>query len=143
MATEDTAPLEDVLKPTAGNRRVRLSERVPPKVRGHLVRLSRVHASICSTIRRFAEPNKSGGQSNEGDDYAERLQRGDRTIVLDAVALAADQLEDLRRDILDEMDSGEPTRLPPGHPQKVELMRSRAEDGLSLFQRGDRGRDLR
>ncbi len=138
MTSTKMPELDAVLAPTVANRRTRLAKDIPENVRGWLHGVARVHAGLCHTCRLFADPSRAGGQGNEGEVYRKRLEKGDRTLVYDAVTVAIDELETVRSSIQNEMDSAPPTDHAPGEPAKVSVMRHRADDGYSLFQPGDR-----
>lgn len=126
----------------AGNRRTRLDPSLDPQLLGWLHRAARVHAALCGTIRLFADPSKAGGEGLSGDDYKQRLERGDRTILCDAVGLAIDDLTGIRAEIVDRMDAAEPTDAEPGSHEKVAVMSRRAYLGESLFVSRDRQIDV-
>lgn len=138
MSEDD--PFKIVAAATNDGRRTRLDQSLDPELKGWLHRVARTHASLCTTIRRYGDPRRAGGAALVGDDYQERLERGDRSILADSVALAIDELVGVRDEILDRMDQAPPTSAKPGSLAKVEEMRRRAERGESLFIRGDRAR---
>lgn len=144
--TSDRESLLEIVGPQAGggngNRRTRLDPSIEPQLLGWLHRAARVHASLCGTIRRFADPSKAGGEGLCGDDYKQRLERGDRTLLADAVGLAIDDLTDIRTEIISRMDAAEPTDAEPGSPEKVAVMVRRAYLGESLFVSRDRQVDV-
>lgn len=121
------------------NRRTRLDRNLDPELKGWLHRVARTHAGLCATVRRFGDPRKAGGAGLVGDDYRQRLERGDRSILADSVALAIDELAGVRDEILDRMDQAPATSANPGSLAKIRAMTRRAERGESLFIRGDRG----
>ena len=72
-----------------------------------------------------------------GEGYAERVARGDRTILFDAVTYCRDELDGIRKDIGKRMDSTPPTHHLPGSRGKVEVLAERMYRGDSLFVDGD------
>jgi hypothetical protein len=99
--------------------------------------VARVHAHLCAIVRLYGNPSKAGGQSNQGETYAARAARGDRTLLYDAVGLSIDELTEIREQIQAVIDAAVPTAAAPGTADKVEEMARRAERGESLFVDGD------
>lgn len=99
--------------------------------------MARVHAHLCAIVRLYGNPSKAGGQSNQGETYAARAARGDRTLLYDAVGLSIDELRDIREEIQRLIDAAPPTQAAPGSADKVAEMARRAERGESLFVEGD------
>jgi hypothetical protein len=111
---------------------------VPPQLREWLHRVVRVHAHLLAIVRLYGAPHKAGGQSLEGEAYAARAARGDRTLLYDALTVSRDELDEIRELVQREMDAAPPTDHEPGSPGKVETMVARASRGESLFIQGDR-----
>ena len=88
-------------------------------------------------VRLYGDPSKAGGQSNQGETYAARAARGDRTILYDAIGVTVDELVAVRDEIQVVIDAAEPTTARPGTTAKVDEMARRAERGESLFVEGD------
>jgi hypothetical protein len=133
-----TGPLEPVAIAPGGlhgdaNRRVKIAAHVDPQLRGWLQRCARAHAHITAIVRRFGAPHKAGGASLRGDEYSERIARGDRSVLADCVTYCIDELRDIRTDIERVMDSAPPTPHEPGTRGKVEVMAERLQRGDSLF----------
>jgi hypothetical protein len=124
------------------NRRTRLEKGLPAELVGWLHRTVRVHAHLLSIVRLYGNPSKAGGQSNEGEAYAARAARGDRTMLYDALTVAREELDAIREDVHRVMESAEPTEHPPGSPGKVEVMAERLYRGDSLFIARDAKSDL-
>lgn len=118
-------------------RRTRLRAGTCPELATWLHRVARVHAHLCAIVRLYGNPSKAGGQSNQGETYAARAARGDRTLLYDAVGLSIDELTEIRDEIQRRIDAAEPTQAAPGSADKVAEMVRRAERGESLFVEGD------
>lgn len=118
-------------------RRTRLRPGTDPQVAGWLHRVARCHAHLCAIVRLYGDPSKAGGQSNQGETYAARAARGDRTILYDAIGVTVDELVAVREEIQVVIDAATPTTAEPGTAAKVEEMARRAERGESLFVEGD------
>lgn len=118
-------------------RRTRLRAGTCPRLAGWLHRSARVHAHLCAIIRLYGNPSKAGGQSNQGETYAARAARGDRTLLYDAIGLSIDELTEIRNEIQAVIDAAPPTQAAPGTVDKVDEMARRAERGESLFIEGD------
>jgi hypothetical protein len=118
-------------------RRTRLEKGLPQELVGWLHRTVRVHAHLLAIVRLYGNPSKAGGQSNEGEQYAARAARGDRTMLYDALTVAREELDAIREEVHNVMESTPPTRHPPGSPEKVEVIRERMSRGESLFINGD------
>jgi len=99
--------------------------------------VARVHAHLCAIIRLYGNPSKAGGQSNQGETYAARAARGDRTLLYDAIGLSIDELVEIRNEIQLVIDAAPPTQAAAGSADKVDEMARRAERGESLFVEGD------
>lgn len=119
------------------SRRTRVAADVDPKIRGWLHRCARSHAHLTTIVRMFGDPSRAGGQSLQGETYAARAARGDRTLLFDCCTFVMDEMDELRGEILAEMDSARPTAALPGTKAKVDEMERRANDGYSLFIGGD------
>ena len=95
-----TGPVEPVTIPPVrrreGNRRTRIAAEVDPQLRDWLRRAVRAHAHICATVRRFGDPSTAGGASLRGDEYSERIARGDRTVLFDCVTYCIEELAGIR-----------------------------------------------
>lgn len=115
------------------NRRTRLDKDLPPELVPWLHRTTRVHAHLMGIVRLYGNPEKAGGQSLEGEAYAARVRRGDRTILYECLTVARDELDAIREEIGRVMDAAPPTEHPPGSPGKVEVMRERMHRGESIF----------
>ncbi len=143
MATDKCSPLDRDHAPPDGrpvgerNRRTRLEKGLPTELVDWLHRTVRVHAHLLAIVRLYGNPSKAGGQSNEGDAYAGRAARGDRTMLYDALTVARDELDGIREEVHRAMDSAPPTSHPPGSLGKVEVMRERMARGDSVFIAGD------
>lgn len=120
-----------------GNRRTRIAAEVDHELRGWLQRAARAHSHIATIVRLFGNPTKAGGQSLLGEGYAERVARGDRTILFECVTHVRDELDGLRGEIEQRMDAAPPTKHPPGSREKVDVMAQRMFNGESLFIDGD------
>lgn len=118
-------------------RRTRIAAGTCPRLAGWLHRSARVHAHLCAIIRLYGNPSKAGGQSNQGETYAARAARGDRTLLYDAIGLSIDELVEIRNEIQVVIDAATPTAAAPGTADKVAEMARRAERGESLFVDGD------
>lgn len=123
--------------PRGGNRRTRLEKGLPEELVGWLHRTTRVHAHLLAVVRLYGNPSRAGGQSKEGDTYAARAARGDRTMLYDALTVARDELDEIREEVHRAMESASPTAHPPGTREKVEVMRERMSRGHSVFIPGD------
>jgi len=119
------------------NRRTRLEPGLPPELVRWLHRVVRVHAHLLSIVRLYGNPSKAGGQSNEGEAYAARAARGDRTLLYDCLTVSRDELDEIRTEVETVMDAASPTTSLPGSPEKVEVMVERYARGDSLFVQGD------
>lgn len=124
------------------NRRTRLEKGLPEELVGWLHRTVRVHAHLLSIVRLYGNPSKAGGQSNEGEAYAARAARGDRTMLYDALTVAREELDAIREQVHQVMEAAPPTMLPPGSPGKVEVLAERFYRGDSLFIARDAKTDL-
>lgn len=122
---------------TDNNRRTRIAAEVDPELRGWLQRCARVHANIATTVRMFGNPTRAGGQTTWGDNYAERVARGDRTVLYECLTFCRDELSAIREEVHQRMDATPPTRHQPGTRGKVEVMAERMQNGDSLFVPGD------
>lgn len=119
------------------SRRTRMSPAVDPELRSWLRRAATCHAHLCWLIRLFGAPRTAGGQSLEGETFAARASRGDRTLLYDALGFVGDEVAELRDQIARKMDAASPTVARPGTAEKVAVMFARAERGDSLFIEGD------
>lgn len=118
---------------TDRNRRTRITPTVDPEVKAWLRRIATSHAHLCYIVRLFGRPETAGGQSLEGETYAARAARGDRTLLFDCVGYVGDELADIRADIARKMASAPPTAAIPGSAEKVRVMCERADQGFDLF----------
>ena len=118
-------------------RRTRLRPGTCQQLAGWLHRTARVHAHLCAIVRLYGAPEKAGGQSNQGDTYADRAARGDRTLLYEALTLSRDEIDAIRAEVDAVMDAAPPTPAAPGTADKVSEMARRAERGESLFIEGD------
>lgn len=119
-------------------RRVRMAASTDPTIRKWLRRVASLHAHLRYIVRLFGSPEIAGGQSLDGETYAERAARGDRTLLYDALGYVDDQVVELRAEIARKMASAPPTTAAPGSADKVCVMFERAEAGFDLFIDGDR-----
>lgn len=119
------------------NRRTRLDKDLPPELVRWLHRVVRVHAHLLAIVRLYGNPSKAGGQSNEGEAYAARAARGDRTLLYDCLTVTRDEMDEIRAEVEAQMDATPRTTSPPGSGGKVEVMVGRYARGDSLFVQGD------
>lgn len=122
--------------------RVRMLDDLEPRIRVWLTRAARVHAALSNVVRTYSNPDKAGGESNAGDEHVQRARRQCKTLLFDALTYCQEELEEIRGEILKNMESGVPTHHPPGTGLKVETMRQRFHDGDALFQPGDAARSM-
>jgi len=139
-AADDDATLETR---DGSNSRTRMSPTVDPQVKAWLRRTASCHAHLCWVVRLFGKPETAGGQSLQGEDFAARAARGDRTLLFDALGCAADQIAEIREEIAREMRNTPATAEMPGSTGKVRVMIERAETGRDLFIDGDAQTDVR
>jgi hypothetical protein len=125
------------------NRRTRIAAQVNPELRGWLQRCARVHACIATTVRMFGRPSKAGGYGLAAEGYAERIARGDKSVLYECLTFCTDELAAIREEIQKRMDATPPTHHQPGSREKVELMAERMRNGDSLFVPGDAKTELR
>jgi hypothetical protein len=130
---EDREPAPAPKATVEKNRRTRLDKDLPGELVPWLHRTARVHAHLMGIVRLERNPEKAGGQSLEGEAYAARVARGDRTILYECLTLARDELDAIRQEIGHVMDAATPTQHPPGSGGKVEVMRERMHRGESIF----------
>jgi len=147
MGVDNSSPIDRTAPPSvfesgSSNRRTRFEKGLPEDLVGWLRRTVRVHAHLLSIVRLYGNPSRAGGQSLEGEAYAARAARGDRTMLYDCLSVARDELDAIRDEVGRVMDSAEPTRHPPGSPGKVEVMAERLHRGESIFIAGDRPSDV-
>lgn len=123
-----------------------MSPVVSPQMRRWLTGVTRIHASLCHAVRLLGQPEKAGeragGEGIHGDLYAQRVAAGDPSILSDFLAVAADGIAELRREVEAVMADAEPTDHRPGTTGKVDVMSERAASGRSLFIDGDAGIDV-
>lgn len=133
------APVEIPNGPKAHDprRRTRIEPGVDPELRSWLQRAARAHSHVAAIVRLYGTPSKAGGTSLLGEGYAERVARGDRTLLYDAVTYCRDELDGIRQDIWRRMEAAPPTHHPPGSKGKVEVLAERMYRGDSLFLDGD------
>lgn len=118
--------------------RARWPDDLDPKLRRWLTRVQRVQAHLRSTLLIYSTQRNVGGDSLIGNnDYARRAAIADRTILYDALTLAADEFAEIRNQVQAVMDSTPATHATPGSPQKVAVMEARATAGFSIFVDGD------
>jgi hypothetical protein len=117
--------------------RVRFAPSVDPKLRVWLTRTARCHAHLCGVVRVYTNPGKAGGASKLGEEFAQRIAAGDRSLLYDALGFCRNEIDELREEIARVMESCPPTHHMPGSPAKVDLMMRRLEQGYSLFVPGD------
>ena len=119
----ETAAADDdaMLNMLAGtHRRTRMSITADPQIKAWLRRTASCHAHLCYIVRLFGRPETAGGQSLQGEDYAARAARGDRTLLFDALSVVADEIDGIRTEVLRKMDSAQPTTARPGTADKVQ-----------------------
>lgn len=102
-------------------------------MRGWLHRVVHVHAHLLTIVRLYGRPERAGGQSLQGETYAARAARGDRTLLQDCLTVAIDELTLIRVEVEAAIDDVTPTDAEPGSAEKVQEMARRAERGESLF----------
>lgn len=124
------------------NRRTRLEKGLPPELVKWLHRTVRVHAHLLAVVRLYGNPSKAGGASLEGEAYAARAARGDRTMLYDALTVAREELDAIREEVHGVMEAATATDHAPGSWGKVEVMADRLHRGESLFIAGDRASDV-
>jgi hypothetical protein len=124
-------------KKLEAGRRTRIAAGTCPRLAAWLHRVARCHAHLCAIVRLYGSPDKAGGQSLQGETYAGRAARGDRTLLYDCLTVTVDELLAVREEIQAVIDSAEPTAAQPGSKAKVDEMARRAERGESLFIEGD------
>jgi hypothetical protein len=134
MDTDKCSPVDRVAppQPKAQPKKDR-GEDLPAEMKDWIIRTTRIHAHLCYLVRLFKNPSMAGGQSLEGETFAARAARGDRTLLYDALGLARDEIDAMREEIQKKMDSAPGTRHPPGSAGKVAEMFARAEAGFSIF----------
>lgn len=88
-------------------------------------------------MRLYGQPERAGGESLQGNAYAQRAASGDRTILHEALTLSIDELGQIREEVEVVMASATPTPAQPGTAAKVDEMAKRMERGESLFIKGD------
>lgn len=143
MAADKCSPIDRYeIIPGAGAsgehiRRTRLSKGLPEELVAWLRRTVRVHAHLLAIVRLYGNPEKAGGQSLEGEAYAARAARGDRTMLFDCLTVARDELDAIREEVHRVMEAAPPTDFPPGSRGKVEVMRERMHRGESIFIEND------
>lgn len=133
-AADDDAILEAL---GGSNRRTRMTITADPQIKAWLRRTASCHAHLCYIVRLFGKPETAGGQSLQGEDFAARAARGDRTLLYDAMGYVADQIGEIREEIAREMRNTPPTAEAPGTGAKVRVLIDRAEAGRDLFITGD------
>lgn len=77
--------------------------------------------------------NVGGDSLTANDNYNQRAEQRDRTILHDALVVAIDEYTDVLRELQSVMDSATPTKAMPGTMGKVEVMEARARAGFSIF----------
>jgi hypothetical protein len=139
-AADDDATLDTL---DGSHRRTRMTITADPQVKAWLRRTASCHAHLCYIVRLFGKPETAGGQSLQGEDFAARAARGDRTLLYDAMGYVADQVAEIREEIAREMRNAPATAEMPGTTAKVRVMIERAETGRDLFIDGDAQTDVR
>jgi hypothetical protein len=84
-----------------------------------------------------------GGRSLQGEDFAARAARSDRTLLYDAMGYAGDQIAEIREEGAREMRNTPATAEMPGTAAKVRVLIHRAEAGHDLFIDEDARMDVR
>lgn len=139
-AADDDATLDTL---DGSHRRTRMTITADPQVKAWLRRTASCHAHLCYIVRLFGKPETAGGQSLQGEDFAARAARGDRTLLYDAMGYVGDQIAEIREEIAREMRNTPTTAEMPGTAAKVRVMIERAETGRDLFIDGDAQNDVR
>lgn len=123
MTTVDDAPA----------RRLRWPDDLCPKLRVWLTRVQRVQAHLRTTLAIYTTATDVGGCSRGNKNYKRRVEKHDRTILHDALALAIDEYTEVFEQVQAAMDAAPPTTARPGTKEKVAVMESRAKAGFSIF----------
>lgn len=108
-----------------------------PVIRRYLHKVTHVHSHLCAVVRLYGDPTRAGGQSLQGEAYAARAARGDRTLLQDALTVARDALIALLDEVEREIANVEPTDAKPGTAEKIAEMARRALRGQALFSEHD------
>ena len=117
-----------------GNRRTRISPRIPKQLREWLHRTTRAHAYLLNVVRLYGK--ESAGRP-ASDEWRQRALAGDRTILADALATAADQLRAIHAEIETAMQAAAPTAAPPGTTEKISVLQARVARFEALWIAGD------
>ncbi len=117
----------------APSRRLRWPDDLCPKLRVWLTRVQRVQAHLRTTLAIYTTATDVGGCSRGNRNYKRRVEKHDRTILHDALALAIDEYTDVFAQVQAAMDSAPPTTSLPGSKGKVDAMERRAREGYSIF----------
>lgn len=136
----------EVPPPAQIGQRVCLAARRPRRVpltlsrqsRWWVGRVAQIHSGLSAICGAFGRPLRG-----RDDEYARRVAGGDRTTMLDAVAHAIRQLEQVRDQIEKAMAGAATTGAEPGTAEKIEVLRERAERSENLWQEGDTVREHR
>ena len=120
--------------------RNRIRSRTSPRLRGWLVRATRAHGHLVRVVRLFSNPFGASVGGPIEDDYLARADRGDRTLLHDALALCHEEIGLIMAEVAEVIDSPTPTSAKPGSAAKVIEMERRRLAGYALFARGDRKR---
>jgi hypothetical protein len=118
----------------APDKRIRWPDELDPKLRTWLTRVARVGAHMKAQTAIYGRGRNVGGDSlTANDNYNQRAEQRDRTILHDALVVAIDEYTDVLRELQAMMDSATPTKALPGTMGKVEVMEARARAGFSIF----------
>lgn len=115
------------------DRRLRWPDDLCPRLRKWLTRVQRVQAHLRTTLAIYTTATDVGGCSRGNRNYKRRVEKHDRTILHDALALAIDEYMDVFKQVQSEMDAATPTKAMPGTSAKVSVMERRAREGFSIF----------
>lgn len=110
-----------------------MSRRLPPKIHGWLIRTTRIHAHLCYIVRAFGSPASTA----PGDTVEARAARRDKTLLLDCWTHGIAELDQLRTELLADMEPTATTHA-PGSAAKIAELQRRVAANASLFADGDR-----
>lgn len=108
--------------------------RLPARTHCLLLRLARVQGRLAQVVSWFNAPTAGPGGSQ---DWADRLLRGDPTIILDAAEQGREELDKIAADIENDMAKQPPTTAQPGSPEKIAVLQRRVQRFLALHVEGD------
>lgn len=97
-----------------------------------LRRLARVHAYLSHVVTHFGTrlPNRR-------DEFSQRMEAGDRTLLLDVAAHGIAELQAVASQIDAAMRNTPATGAEPGSPEKIEVLRQRFANEMHLWIEGD------